>query len=106
MKLLLDENLPHDLRHHIAGHAVFTVAYMRWAGTRNGQLLRLAAAAGFDAVLTLDNGVAYQQNPATLTLSVVILAASSNDLDDLLPLVPSLLESLCDLAPCAVTRVP
>jgi hypothetical protein len=28
MKLLLDENLPHQLRNEIAGHEVFTVAYM------------------------------------------------------------------------------
>jgi len=28
MKLLLDENLPHDLRHFLPGHEVVTVAYL------------------------------------------------------------------------------
>jgi len=28
VKLLLDENLPHDLRHKLTGHDVFTVRYM------------------------------------------------------------------------------
>ncbi len=32
MKVLLDENLPHDLRHFLPGHEVFTVAYRGWAG--------------------------------------------------------------------------
>lgn len=41
MKLLLDENLPHDLRQHLAGHVVFTVAYMGWSGMKNGDLLQL-----------------------------------------------------------------
>jgi hypothetical protein len=48
VKLLLDENLPHDLRHHLVGHEVFTVTYMGWSGTKNGALLLLAADAGFD----------------------------------------------------------
>jgi len=54
MKLLLDENLPHQLRHELPGHACFTVAYMGWAGIENGNLLTLAAAHEFDAFLTKD----------------------------------------------------
>ena len=83
MKVLLDENLPHDLRHELIGHDVFTVRYMRWNGMKNGALLATAAAAGFDAMITMDTGVDYQQNPAMLPLSVVILEAPSNDIDDL-----------------------
>ena len=49
MKLLLDENLPHQLRLEIKGHEVFTTAYMNWSGIENGQLLSLAAKSGFDA---------------------------------------------------------
>lgn len=48
MKLLLDENLPHELRHHLPGHNVFTTAYMAWGGLKNGALLALAARQGFD----------------------------------------------------------
>ena len=32
MKLLLDENLPHQLRLELPGHEVITVAYMNWSG--------------------------------------------------------------------------
>ena len=106
MRVLLDENLPHDFRHHLAGHDAFTVAYMGWAGTKNGELLRLAADAGFEALLTMDNGVAYQQNPAGLPLAVVILRAPSNDISDLMPLVPALLTCLSQLTPRSIARVP
>ena len=42
MKSLLDENLPHELRHELHGREVATVAYMGWRGIRNGELLRHA----------------------------------------------------------------
>ena len=57
MKILLDENLPHDLRHFLPGHDVYTVTYMRWSGKSNGELLRTAAQDGFDVLLTKDSGV-------------------------------------------------
>lgn len=50
MKLLLDENLPHQMRLELPGHEVFTAAYMNWGGIENGELLRQAAAEGFDAL--------------------------------------------------------
>lgn len=106
MKLLLDENLPHELRHHLVGHDVFTVSYLGWSGTKNGALLARAAQDGFDVFVTMDNGVAYQQNPASLPLSVVILSAGSNDISDLLPLIPALLQCLSTLSPRTLGRVP
>jgi hypothetical protein len=106
MKVLLDENLPHELRHHLVGHDVFTVAYVGWSGTKNGALLQRAAADGFGAFVTMDNGVAYQQNVASLPLGVVILSAASNDVSDLLPLVPGLLRCLATMASGTIARVP
>ena len=51
MKILLDENLPHALRHEIQGHDVFTVQFMGWSGLKNGELLARAMAAGFGAII-------------------------------------------------------
>ncbi len=64
MKLLLDENLPHDLRYFLTGHDVFTVSYMKWKSVENGDLLLAAGDAGFDVMLTLDSGVEYEQHLA------------------------------------------
>jgi hypothetical protein len=62
MKLLLDENLPHQLRHEITGHDCATIAYMGWSGIENGELLSRAASAGFDGILTKDEGMEYELN--------------------------------------------
>jgi hypothetical protein len=105
VKVLLDENLPHDLRRHLAGHDVFTVQYLGWSGTKNGELLQRGAEAGFDVLVTLDNGVTYQQNITILPLSLVILSAASNDFDDLKPLIPALLQCLESLRPKTIQRV-
>ncbi len=105
MKLLLDENLPHRLRPLLVGHDAFTVAFMKWKGIENGALLSLAARHGFDAVLTKDSGIEYEQNPLQLPCSVVILEAESNSLRHIQPLVPVVLNVLPTLPPCVVVRV-
>lgn len=106
MKVLLDENLPHALRHLLPGHDVFTVSFMGWAGTRNGVLLQVAASDGFDVMITQDDGVAYQQNVKALPVAVMIVTAPSNDIDDLRPLVPEILVRLSSLVPRTLIRVP
>jgi hypothetical protein len=105
MKLLLDENLPHDLRHQLRGHEVFTGQYLGWSGISNGELLARAAASGFDALLTMDSGVPYQQNVAALPVAVLVLSAASNDIDDLLPLVGEVLDALTKLTPRTLVRI-
>ena len=66
MRVLLDECLPRQRARDLPGHDVTTVQREGWAGTKNGALLRLAAAAGFEAFVTVDNGVEYQQRVAAL----------------------------------------
>lgn len=106
MRLLLDENLPHAFRHELPSHDVATVGYLGWSGTKNGELLAKAAAAGFDAMITLDSGVAYQHNIAALPVAVIVLKAPSNDMDDLLPLIPQLLKALSSLRRRSLSHVP
>lgn len=105
MKILLDENLPHALRHELASHDVCTVTYLGWSGIKNGELIQRAANDGFDAMLTMDDGVEYQQNLATLPIAVVILEATSNDFDDLKTLLPTLKDALAALKPRSIVRV-
>ena len=42
MKVLLDENLDHALRKLLGAHEIVTASYARWAGLKNGELLRAA----------------------------------------------------------------
>jgi predicted nuclease of predicted toxin-antitoxin system len=105
VKILLDENLPHELRHFLPRHVVFTTAYQGWAGVKNGELLRLAAADGFDVLITADRGMEYEQNLVTLPISVLQLDAPGTKMVDLLPLVPELLNALSALKPRTFVRV-
>jgi len=75
LKVLLDEDLPHDLRHHISGHDVFTVRYLRWDSLKNGVLLRTAEDASFDVFVTGDQNLTKQQNVTGRRLGVVTLTA-------------------------------
>jgi predicted nuclease of predicted toxin-antitoxin system len=105
MKLLLDENLPHRLRLLLVGHDVYTVAYMKWKGIENGELLDVAARNGFDALVTKDNGMPYEQNTTMIPCAIIVLQAPSNALVDIEPLVPRILAQLRTLAPKSIIRV-
>ena len=61
MRLLLDECVPARLSRALAGHEVLTVGKAGWSGVKNGKLLALAAAK-FDAFITVDKNLPYQQN--------------------------------------------
>lgn len=104
MRLLLDECVPKRLKRELVGHEVKTVQDMSWAGVKNGALLRLADGQ-FDALLTVDQGIEYQENLASLTIGVVVMVAASNDVDDLLPLIPSVEEALKSFRAGRVMRV-
>jgi hypothetical protein len=105
MKILLDECVVQAFRQLIVGHDVLTVGYMGWRSIKNGQLLALAVGDGFDALVTTDRGVPYEQHVAALAIAVIVLHAASNDLEDLEPLVPNLLTALNHVQPRTVTHV-
>src|SRR5688572_24881855 len=104
MRILLDESLPHELKSEVLGHEVRSVQEMGWSGVRNGELLARAAPA-FDAFLTADQNLRFQQNLASLPVSVVVLAARSNRIADLRPLIPDLLRVLSTLDPRTLVQV-
>ena len=105
MRLLLDENLPHALRTRLTGHDVYTSQYMGYGGLKNGRLLATAAAAGFEAIITTDKGIEYEQNTSALPMAVVIIDAPMNDFKTLETYVPRLLVALNHLKPKSVTHV-
>lgn len=104
MRLLLDESVPRRLSRALPDHEVKTVVEMGWSGIKNGELLALAAS-GFDALITVDKNLPYQQNLTKLALAVVVLDAPSNEISHLLLLVPKLEQTLKTLSPCTFVRV-
>lgn len=99
MRVLLDECAPKRLRRELPGHDVRTVAEMGWSGKKNGELLSLMAAQGFEVLLTVDQNIRHQQNLAAAGIAVIVLVAVSNRLADLIPLMPSALVAFGSIKP-------
>lgn len=87
-RVLADELLPRPLLKSFDAFDIKTVAEQGWAGKTNGELLRLAEPL-FDVLLTGDKNLRFQQNLSKYELGVVVMAARSTTLEDLLPLVPA-----------------
>ena len=105
MRVLLDECVPRPLRRELAGHDVQTVQELGWAGKRNGELIELIRTADFDAFVTTDQRLEYQQNIAAAKIPVVVLAAHRNTLQALLPLVPKLRSTLRRVQPGQIAHI-
>jgi len=104
LRILLDECVDARLAREIVGHDVKTVPQMGWSGTPDGPLLGLAEGE-FDAFVTTDRNLPFQQNLARFNLAVIVLEARTNRLVDLKSLVPSLTAALSTAAPGRATRV-
>jgi hypothetical protein len=63
VRILLDQGTPAPLRHELTGHGVSTAYEKGWAALKNGELLK-AAEAEFEALVTTDKNLRYQQNLA------------------------------------------
>jgi len=68
-------------------------------GGGDGTLLAKAVDAGFEVLVTNDKSIEYQQSIAKLQLAVVVFGAPSNKIEDLEPLVPSVLAAIQSIGP-------
>ncbi len=89
MKLLLDEDLPTKLRYCLRPeHEAIPVRDMGWQSKKNGELLRLMEASGFQALLTGDRQMQFQQNWLNYPLPVITPDAHGDQYDDYNALIP------------------
>ena len=100
MKVFLDECVDWRLARDIVGHDVKTARQMGWTTIKNGTLLTLASE-HFDAFVTVDRNLSFQQNLESFSIAVIVLQARTNRLADLRPLVPSLLAAIESALPGA-----
>ena len=96
MRVLLDGNLPRTLAALLPGHRVETVHQRRWSDLDDGPLLN-AAEGEYDAFLTADQNLRYQQNLRGRRLRIVVLHARRTSLPLLAPLAPAVLRALAEM---------
>ena len=92
MKLLLDENIPHQLyRDFPSEHPAFSVTYMQWRGVSNGEFLKKMQENLFGGLVTWDRSIAFQQNFSKYPVTVFVFHTSGNDYEVLKPLVEKII---------------
>ena len=96
MKLLLDENLPKQKKAEILPNDVWKEKKMGWRGKTNGELLRLMKFEGFEALMTFDKNLVYQQNFAQYDLHVIVLDAPDNTFLTLKPLIAKVMDAIAN----------
>ena len=73
MRILFDNGTPKQLRRQLFGHDVERAIERGWDSLSNGVLLDLAEAAGFEVLITTDQGIRYQQNMSSRRVALVVL---------------------------------
>lgn len=73
MKILFDQGTPVPLRRSLGGHEISTAFERGWGNKKNGELLSAAEADGFEAIITTDQNLRYQQNLAERRMAILVL---------------------------------
>jgi predicted nuclease of predicted toxin-antitoxin system len=95
MKMLLDENIPYRLyRDFDKIHEVYSINFMGWNSYTNGELLKRMLSEKFEALITWDQNIAFQQNFVKYPITVFILVSPSNDYITLQPLISQIQEAI------------
>lgn len=96
MKILLDENLPVELKNEFNEDSlnVFSVKDMGWEGIKNGELLKKLESDDFEVFITMDKNLEKQQNISKFQISIFVLDAYNNKIQTLKPYISKVKEIL------------
>jgi predicted nuclease of predicted toxin-antitoxin system len=96
MNILLDENIPVQLRAALSGHVVDSVndEKVGWKGIKNGRLLT-AIEGAYDVLITADRNMYAQQNLAGRSISILVLP--TNRRRDVLALRETIAKTVSDM---------
>jgi hypothetical protein len=106
MKILLDECLPLDFRHSFPDHDAHTAQWAGLKSKKNGELLLAAEMAGYDVLLTVDQGIPQEQHSAGRKLSIILVYSRTNQIEDLLPFVSAIGNALKTITPGQIVHIP
>jgi hypothetical protein len=77
MKVLFDQCTPVPLRRYLHPHVVDTAAERGWSRLQNGELLNQLESNHYDAFITTDTKLKYQQNLTKRTIRILALTSTS-----------------------------
>ncbi len=103
MYILFDQGTPAPLRAVRLGHQVVTAHECGWGQLENGALLSAAEAQGFEALITTDQNLRYQQNLSSRKIAIAVL--STTNWPRIKPAVPLVVAAVNRLAPGAFVEV-
>ncbi len=106
MRILLDECLPLDFRHSFPDHDTHTAQWAGLKSKKNSELLLAAEMAGYDVLLTVDQGIPHQQHSVSRKLSIILVRSRTNQIEDLLPFVNAILNALKTITPGQIVPIP
>jgi hypothetical protein len=73
MRIIFDQGVSRPLRDLLPGHEIKTSGQMGWSELKNGDLLRAAEDAHFEALVTTDKQMRYQQNLRGRKIRILVL---------------------------------
>lgn len=95
MKILLDENIPIQLKNYFPfSHNWFTVRELGWHGIKNGQLLKRMVEYSFEGLITMDKNLYKQQNLSRIDIFIVTIKAKDNKIETLQKAIPEIMQLL------------
>lgn len=89
----------------LATHSVIRASRLGWGHLANGALLTAAELAGFDAMITVDQNMPFQQNMSARRIALVAIASPSNDIQTLSALTDAIKDGLTKALPGTVVTV-
>jgi hypothetical protein len=75
-------------------------------GKKNGELLRMAELAGYEVLLTVDQGIPHEQNLAGRNLSIILLHSRTSQIEELLLLLDAILKAVESIQPGQIVAIP
>jgi predicted nuclease of predicted toxin-antitoxin system len=105
MKVLLDENLPEELKTDLHPHEVYSVRDKKWKGKKNGELMQLLEKEEFEVFLTSDKNLRHQQNLKNYSVAILLLDVKQNTYPAIKKLLPDILKVLRWKLPAGVTVI-
>ncbi len=99
MKIIVDENADEMFPEFMPEHDALHVVALGWKGTKNGELLAKAEAAGFQLFITVDKNMPYQQSMKGRPFPLIVLDIHPNILANQVACIPMIRQCMANARP-------